>query len=76
MHLEAVDKALQDLDKCTEEIENQATEIKANIAKRFDQLHQAVDQRKGELTKQLDDITEQKLNSLAAQRDQTEFLKT
>ena len=75
-HLQTVNKALQSLDARKNEISDQRQAIEAEIHGRIDQLHQVLDQRRAELVGQLDQLTQQNLKNLAAQKDQTELLQT
>ena len=50
--------------------------IEADIHKRINQLLRALEQRRTELIGQLDQITQQKLKSVAAQKDEIELLQT
>ena len=75
-NLDTVNKALQVLDTITKEITDQRMDIEADIHKRINQLLQALEQRRIELIGQLDQITQQKLKHLAAQKDEIELLQT
>ena len=75
-HLNTVNEALQALDTRTKEITDQRMDIEADIHKRINQLLRALEQRRTELIGQLDQITQQKLKHLAAQRDEIELLQT
>ena len=74
-NLDTVNEALQVLDTRTKEITEQRSAIEADIHKRVNQLLRALEQRRTELIGQLDQITQQKLKDLAAQRDQTELFQ-
>ena len=75
-HLATVNQALSNFDARSQEIHDQRAAIQADIHKEIDQLHQALEQRRTELIGQLDQLTQHKLKSLAAQRDQVELLHT
>ncbi len=72
--LDTVNKALRDFDERTKEIGGQRMAIEGEIHQRIDQLHRALDRRRGELIGQLDQLTQQKLKNLAARRDQVEMV--
>ena len=75
-HLDTVNQALHNFDARSKEIQDQRAAIQADIHKEIDQLHQALEQRRTELIGQLDQLTQHKLKSLAAQRDLVELLHT
>ena len=75
-HLDTVNEALQALDTRTNEITDQRMDIEADIHKRINQLLRALEQRRTELIGQLDQITQNKLKHLAAQKDEIELLQT
>ncbi len=76
-HLETINTALGGaLDTQEIEIGDQRQAIEADIHRRIDQLKQILDLRRAELVGQLDQLTQQKLKNLAAQRDQMELLQT
>ena len=75
-HLDTVNQALHNFDARSKEIQDQRAAIQADIHKEIDQLHQALEQRRTELIGRLDQLTQHKLKSLAAQRDQVELLHT
>ena len=75
-HLDTVKMALQALDTRTKEITDQRMDIEADIHKRINQLLRALEQRRTELIGQLDQITQNKLKHLAAQKDEIELLQT
>ena len=75
-HLDTVNQALHNFDARSKEIQDQRAAIQADIHKETDQLHQTLEQRRTELIGQLDQLTQHKLKSLAAQRDQVELLHT
>ena len=71
--LHTVQQALKAFDMRAKEIDDQKATIEAHIHKEIDQLHQLLDQRRVQLVGELDMLTQQKLKSLAAQRDQVEI---
>ena len=75
-HLVTVDQALQSFAARSKEIHDQSAAIQTDIHKQLDQLHQALEQRRTELISQLDQLTQHKLKTLAAQRDPVETLHT
>ena len=75
-HLATVNTALHSFDDRSKEIQDQRETHQANIHKRINELQQALEQRKTELIGQLDQLTQHKLKSLAAQRDQVDLLHT
>ena len=74
--LSTVDQAIQGLDTRRDQITDQRAAIEADIHKRIQQLHEALEVRKTELIGQLDQLTQQKLKSLSAQRDELELTQT
>ena len=75
-HLVTVNEAIQALDTRKKDIEEQRTIIEADIHKQINRLLQALKQRSTELVGQLNQLTQQKLKGLAAQRDQCELVQT
>ena len=75
-HLATVNKALHSFEARSREIQDQRDANQAEIHKQIDQLQQALEQRRTELIGQLDQLTQHKLKSLAAQRDQVVLLHT
>ncbi len=73
--LETVERALRVLDIRANEIVGQKTAIEGDIHTKIDQIHKALDQRRAELTDQLDQTIQQKLKSLAAQRERLEMIQ-
>ena len=71
--LHTVQQALKTFDTRAKEINDQRATLEAHIHKEIDQLHQLLDQRRAQLVGELDMLTQQKLKSLAAQRDQVEI---
>ena len=75
-HLATVNTALPSFDARAKEIQDQRETHQADIHKRINQLQQALEQRRTELIGQLDQLTQHKLKTLAAERDQVELLHT
>ena len=75
-HLATVDQALRSFDARSKAIQDQRTAIQTDIYKKIDQLHQTLEQRRTELIGELEELTQHKLKSLAAQRDQVETVHT
>ena len=73
--LETVMKSLQRLDTQCQKITDQRETLVGNIHKTIRQLQEALEVRKTELIGQLDQITQQKLKILAAQKDQIELVQ-
>ena len=71
--LHTVQQALKAFDTRAKKINDQRATLEAHIHKEIDQLHQLLDQRRAQLVGELDMLTQQKLKSLAAQRDQVEI---
>ena len=74
--LDTVTKSLTQLDTQCQQITDQREVLVGNIHKTIRQLQEALEVRKTELIGQLDQITQQKLKTLAAQRDQIELVQT
>ena len=73
--LDTVTKSLQQLDTQCQQITDQRETLVGNIHKTIQQPQEALEVRKTELIGQLDQITQQKLKTLAAQRDQIELVQ-
>ena len=71
--LHTVQQALKAFDTKVKEINDQRATLEAHIHKEIDHLHQLLDQRRAQLVGELDMLTQQKLKSLAVQRDQVEI---
>ena len=71
--LDNVQQALKAFDTRVKEINEQRVTVEATIHKEFDQQQRLLDQQRIELVGELDSLTQQKLKSLAAQRDQVEI---
>ncbi|XP_064385508.1 tripartite motif-containing protein 2-like [Halichondria panicea] len=74
--LEATNTALVNLDGRHAEIVEQGGKIATNIHSKFDEIHQALYAREGELMAELEGHTQQQLKSLSAQREEVEILQT
>ena len=75
-HLATVNEAIQSMDTRKKDIEEQRVTIEADIHKKINRLLQALEQRRTELVGQLNQLTQQKLKDLAAQKDQCELVQT
>ena len=73
--LGTVSEALEQLETCCEQITDQRATIEGNIHETFQRLHEALDVRRTELIGQLNLMTQQKMKTLAAQRDETEIIQ-
>ena len=71
--LHTVQQALKAFDTRAKKINDQRATLEAHIHKEIDQLHQLLDQQRAQLVGELDMLTQQKLKTLAAQRDQVEI---
>ena len=71
--LHTVQQALKTFDTRAKEINDHRATLEAHIHQEIDHLHQLLDQRRAQLVGELDMLTQQKLKSLAAQRDQVEI---
>ena len=73
--LEAVKKALIQLDKYCTDISDQQAAIEANIHDNIGRLHEVLEVRRTELIDQLHETIQRKLKSLAIQRDEIETIQ-
>ena len=73
--LEAVKKALTQLDKCSTDLSVQQAAIEANIHDTIGQLHEVLEVRRTELIGQLHKMIRRKLKNLAVQRDEIETIQ-
>ena len=73
--LEAVKKALTQLDKCSTDLFDQQAAIEANIHDNIGRLHEVLEVRRTELIGQLHEMIERKLKSLAVQKDEIETIQ-
>ena len=71
-----VNEAIESLDTRRQAISDQRMAIETNIHKIIRRLQEALEERKTELIGQLDQLTQRKLKSLAAQRDEFELIQT
>ena len=74
--LSTVNKAIQDFGTSQDQIMNQRASIEADILRKIEQLHEALEVRKTELIGELDKMTQQKLKMLSIQRDELELVQT
>ena len=74
--LGVVNEAIESLDTRRQQISDQRMAIEANIRKTIRRLQEALEERKTELIGQLDQLTQQKMKSLAAQKDEFELVQT
>ena len=72
--LTTVKKALADLDERCGKISDQRAVIEADIHRTTQRLHETIDITKTELIRQLHQVTQEKLKSLATQRDELETI--
>ena len=72
--LASVNKALEGLDTRCGQITDQRQTIETDIKRSIRQIHEALEARQEELITQLDQMTRQKMKSLAAQQDQLELI--
>ena len=75
-HLATVNEAIQSMDTRKQDIEEQRVTIEADIHKQINRLLEALEQCRTELVGQLNQLTQQKLKDLAAQKDQCELVQT
>ena len=73
--LGTVSEALEQLDTRCEQFTDQRAAIEADIHKTFRHLHETLDVRRTELIGQLNLMTQQKMKTLAAQRDEIEIIQ-
>ena len=74
--LASVNKALEGLDTLCEKITSQRQDLEVKIKENFHLIHQVLEARQEELITHLDQMTQQKLKNVAAQRDQLELVAT
>ena len=74
--LASVNKALEGLDTRCSQITDQRQTMETDIKRNIRQIYEALEARQDELITQLDQMTRQKMKSLAAQRDQLELVAT
>ena len=73
--LEAVKKALSQLDKCSTDLADQQAVIEANIHENIGRLHEVLEVRRTELIGQLHETVQRKSKSVAVQRDEIETIQ-
>ncbi len=74
--LRVVNDGLCNFDREMNGVRDNRLAVEAEIDERISQLHDALEQSRQELVDQLNCITQEKLKSLAAQRDRIEMLQT
>ena len=74
--LASVNKVLEGLDTECVQITHQRQTLETDIKRNIRQIHKALEAREEELLTQLDQMTQQKMKSLATQRDQLELVAT
>ena len=74
-NLKIINKALICLNKHSEEISNQQTDIEDSIHNTVQQLHEFIDVRKTELLGQLHQMTQDKLKDLSVQRNRMKTIQ-
>ena len=74
--LGVVNEAIESLDTRQQQISDQRMEIEASVHKTIQRLQEMLEERKTELIGQLNQLTQQKMVSLAAQRDKFELVQT
>ena len=72
--LASVNKALEGLDTLCGKITSQRQDLEMKIKENFHLIHKALEARQEELIAHLDEMTQQKLKNVAAQRDQLELV--
>ena len=68
--------AIVKVDGCIKELEDQQLKVVANIAQHIDEQVSFLNERKNELTSELDTIVQHKMKVLIAQKDQLETIHT
>lgn len=71
--LKTCNEALKLLEACCEEISTQQATVELEINDQITQLHEILDVRKAELISKLNQICQDKLNSLSVQKNQMEI---
>jgi DNA-binding beta-propeller fold protein YncE len=71
-----VNKALEELDQQSAEVDDQRGTTKSEIARLFRQINDVLEARKADLVSQVDQLANQKLKNLAAQKDEVETVQT
>ena len=71
-----VNKALEELDQQSAEVDDQRGRTKTEIAQLFRQIYEVLEAQKAGLDSQVDQLANQKLKNLAAQKDEVETVQT
>ena len=71
-----VNKALEELDQESAEVDDQRGRTKTEIVQLFRQIYDVLEARKADLDSQVDQLANQKLKNLAAQKDEVETVQT
>jgi hypothetical protein len=71
-----VNKALEELDQQSAKVDNQRGTTKTEIVQLFQQIYDILEVRKADLVSQVDQLANQKLKNLAAQKDEVETVHT
>ena len=71
-----VNKALEELDQKSAEVDDQRGTAKTEIVRLFRQIYDILEARKADLVGQVDQLANQKLKNLAAQKDEVETVQT
>jgi tripartite motif-containing protein 2/3/tripartite motif-containing protein 71 len=71
-----VNKALEELDQQSAEVDDQRGTTKSEIARLFRQIYDVLEARKADLDSQVDQLANQKLKNLATQKDEVETVQT
>ena len=71
-----VNKALEELGQQSAEVDDQRGRTKTEIARLFRQIYDVLEARKADLDSQVDQLANQKLKNLAAQKDEVETVQT
>ena len=71
-----VNKALKELDQESTKVDDQRGRTKTEIARLFRQIYDVLEARKADLDSQVDQLANQKLKNLAAQKDEVETVQT
>ena len=71
-----VNRVLEELDQESAKVDNQRRTTKTEIARLFQQIYEVLEARKADLDSQIDQLANQKLKDLAAQKDEVETVQT
>ena len=71
-----VNKALEELGQQSTKVDDQRGATKTEIARLFRQIYEVLEARKTDLDSQVDQLANQKLKNLAAQKDEVETVQT